>query len=110
MEVIWLCDPMHGNTIKAKNGYKTRNFNTIINELNTFFSIHKTENTIPGGIHFEFTGENVTECLGGINNITDYDLDFKYETTCDPRLNNEQSLEIAFLISELLKNKGVKIE
>ena len=75
-------------------------------ELNSFFSIHKAENTFPGGIHFEFTGENVTECLGGINNITDTDLDYKYETTCDPRLNNEQSLEIAFLISELLKNKG----
>ncbi len=106
MEGIWLCDPMHGNTIKAKNGYKTRSFNTIMDELNSFFSIHQAENTFPGGIHFEFTGENVTECLGGINNITDTDLDYKYETTCDPRLNNEQSLEIAFLISELLKNKG----
>jgi len=110
MEAIWMCDPMHGNTIKAKNGYKTRNLKTIINELNSFFYIHQTEGTFPGGVHFELTGENVTECLGGINNITDYDLDFKYETTCDPRLNNEQSLEIAFLISELLKNKGVKIE
>jgi 3-deoxy-7-phosphoheptulonate synthase len=109
-KVIWLCDPMHGNTIKAKNGYKTRSFDTIIHELNMFFEIHNTEQTIPGGVHFELTGENVTECLGGINNIQDEDLDHKYETTCDPRLNNEQSLEIAFLISELLKNKGKKIE
>ena len=75
-----------------------------------FFKIHKAEKTIPGGVHFELTGENVTECLGGINNIQDEDLDYKYETTCDPRLNNEQSLEIAFLISKLLKNKGEKIE
>jgi len=109
-KVIWLCDPMHGNTIKAKNGYKTRSFNTIINELNIFFQIHKSEGTIPGGVHFELTGENVTECLGGINNIQDKDLDYKYETTCDPRLNNEQSLEIAFLISKLLKKKGEAIE
>ena len=75
-----------------------------------FFKIHKSEGTIPGGVHFELTGENVTECLGGINNIQDEDLDYKYETTCDPRLNNEQSLEIAFLISKLLKNKGETIE
>ena len=101
-EVLWFCDPMHGNTIKSKNGYKTRNFNTIIKELKLFFQIHNNENTIPGGVHFELTGENVTECLGGINNIKDKDLDVKYETTCDPRLNNEQSLETAFLISELI--------
>jgi 3-deoxy-7-phosphoheptulonate synthase len=96
---------MHGNTIKSKNGYKTRNFNTIIEELKLFFQIHHEQKTIPGGVHFELTGEKVTECLGGINNIKDIDLDVRYETTCDPRLNNEQSLEIAFLISELLKQK-----
>ncbi len=101
-KVIWFCDPMHGNTIKSKNGYKTRNFNTIIKELKSFFNIHQNENTNPGGAHFELTGEHVTECLGGIDNIEDKDLDLKYETTCDPRLNNEQSLEIAFLISELI--------
>ena len=101
-EILWFCDPMHGNTIKSKNGYKTRNFNTIIKELKLFFQIHNSENTIPGGVHFELTGEHVTECLGGINNIKDKDLDVKYETTCDPRLNNEQSLETAFLISELI--------
>ena len=102
-EVLWFCDPMHGNTIKSKNGYKTRNFNTIIKELKLFFEIHKQTKTIPGGVHFELTGEHVTECLGGINNIKDIDLDLKYETTCDPRLNNEQSLETAFLISELIQ-------
>ena len=101
---------MHGNTIKAKNGYKTRNFDTIIDELKTFFYIHESMNTIAGGIHVELTGENVTECLGGINNIKDKDLDKRYETTCDPRLNNEQSLEIAFLVSKLLKKKGENIE
>jgi len=101
--VIWFCDPMHGNTIRAKNGYKTRNFNTIMNELKLFFQIHKENKTTPGGVHLELTGENVTECLGGINNIKDEDLDLRYETTCDPRLNNEQSLEVAFLIADLLK-------
>ena len=100
--MIWFCDPMHGNTISAKNGYKTRSFETIIKELKSFFDIHRNENTIPGGVHLELTGEDVTECLGGIKNIQDNELDKRYETTCDPRLNNEQSLEIAFLISELL--------
>ncbi len=104
-EIIWFCDPMHGNTIKSHNGYKTRNFKTIINELESFFNIHNTEKTIPGGVHIELTGENVTECLGGINDIQDKDLDVRYETACDPRLNNEQSLEIAFLISKLIKKR-----
>ena len=104
-EILWFCDPMHGNTIKSKNGYKTRNFNTIIKELKLFFQIHHSMKTIPGGVHFELTGEKVTECLGGINNIKDVDLDLRYETTCDPRLNNEQSLETAFLISKLIKQK-----
>ena len=109
-EILWICDPMHGNTITAKNGYKTRNFNTIINELMSFFQICESENTVASGVHFELTGENVTECLGGINNIKDIDLDQRYETTCDPRLNNEQSLEIAFLIAKLLKEKGEGVE
>ena len=108
--VLWLSDPMHGNTIKSKTGYKTRNFQTIIDELVRFIEIHNENNTIAGGVHFELTGENVTECLGGINNIKYSDLDQKYETTCDPRLNNEQSLEIAFLISKLLKEKGENFE
>ena len=106
-EVIWFCDPMHGNTIKSKNGYKTRNFNTIIDELKSFFQILKTENIFPGGVHLELTGEKVTECLGGINNIKDVDLDLRYESTCDPRLNVEQSLEVAFLISKFIKSTGV---
>ena len=97
---------MHGNTIKSKNGYKTRSFNTIIQELKYFFQILKSEQIIPGGVHFELTGEKVTECLGGINNIKDVDLDLRYESTCDPRLNIEQSLETAFLISEFIKSKG----
>ena len=105
LNVVWCCDPMHGNTIKSHNGYKTRNFKTIINELESFFNIHNTEKTIPGGVHIELTGENVTECLGGINDIQDKDLDVRYETACDPRLNNEQSLEIAFLISKLIKKR-----
>ena len=104
-EIIWFCDPMHGNTIKSQNGYKTRQFKTIINELEAFFNIHMSSNTIPGGVHIELTGENVTECLGGINDIKDKDLDLRYETACDPRLNNEQSLEIAFLISKLIKQR-----
>jgi len=107
--VIWFCDPMHGNTIRSKNGYKTRKFETIINEIKLFFEIHKTFNTTPGGLHLELTGDNVTECLGGINNIKAKDLDLRYETTCDPRLNNEQSLEVAFLIADLLKKEN-KIE
>ena len=106
-EIIWFCDPMHGNTIKSKNGYKTRNFNTIIKELEYFFKILKSSKIIPGGVHFELTGEKVTECLGGINNIQDVDLDLRYESTCDPRLNIEQSLEIAFLISKFIQSKGV---
>ena len=106
-QIIWFCDPMHGNTIKSQNGYKTRHFKTIINELETFFNIHTSEKTIPGGVHIELTGENVTECLGGINDIKDKDLDLRYETACDPRLNNEQSLEIAFLISKLIKQRKI---
>ena len=102
LNVIWMCDPMHGNTITTKYGHKTRNFNTIQLELEQFFKICIQENIIPGGVHFELTGENVTECLGGMNNLQDIDLNEHYQTACDPRLNNEQSLELAFLISELL--------
>ena len=94
---------MHGNTINSKNGYKTRSFNTIKTELEYFFQIHKLHGTVPGGVHFEFTGDNVTECIGGINNVQDVDLESYYQTACDPRLNNEQSLEMAFLTAELLQ-------
>ncbi len=101
--VLWVCDPMHGNTFKTETGYKTRHFNTILKELENFFTIHKAEGTFPGGVHFELTGDNVTECLGGAREISDADLQERYETACDPRLNNEQSLELAFLISDLLR-------
>tara|TARA_B100000809_G_C14908448_1_gene448911 strand:+ start:19 stop:399 length:381 start_codon:yes stop_codon:yes gene_type:complete len=104
-KVLWVCDPMHGNTYKTKTGYKTRHFDTILEEIEHFFAIHRAEGTIPGGIHFELTGENVTECLGGAREISDKDLIKKYETACDPRLNNEQSLELGFLITDLLRNK-----
>ena len=103
--VLWVCDPMHGNTYKSKTGYKTRHFDTILEELEHFFAIHKAENTIPGGIHFELTGDNVTECLGGAQEISDKDLQVRYETACDPRLNNEQSLELAFLITDLIQSQ-----
>jgi 3-deoxy-7-phosphoheptulonate synthase len=101
--VLWVCDPMHANTYKSKSGYKTRHFDTILEELEHFFAIHKAEGTVPGGVHFELTGDNVTECLGGAREIDDTDLGTKYETACDPRLNNEQSLELAFLVTDLLR-------
>ena len=103
-KVLWVCDPMHGNTYKSETGYKTRHFDTILEELEHFFAIHRAEGTIPGGVHFELTGDNVTECLGGAREISDTDLEFRYETACDPRLNNEQSLELAFLVTDLLRN------
>ena len=103
-KVLWVCDPMHGNTYKTDNGYKTRHFDTILEELEHFFAIHHAEKTIPGGVHFELTGDNVTECLGGAREISDSDLNSRYETACDPRLNNEQSLELAFLVTDLLRN------
>ena len=104
-KVLWVCDPMHGNTYKTDNGYKTRHFDTILEELEHFFAIHHAEKTIPGGVHFELTGDNVTECLGGAREISDSDLNSRYETACDPRLNNEQSLELAFLVTDLLRNR-----
>mgnify|MGYP006109554899 FL=1 len=105
LNVIWMCDPMHGNTITLDSGIKTRDFNTIKLELEHFFSIHNLEGTIPAGVHFELTGEDVTECLGGVNKIKNSDLNHFYNTACDPRLNYEQSLEMAFLISNLLQNR-----
>ena len=105
LNLLWICDPMHGNTYKTETGYKTRHFNTILKEIQQFFAIHKELATIPGGVHFELTGHNVTECLGGAQEIRDNDLKERYETACDPRLNNEQSLELAFLITELLRKE-----
>lgn len=101
--VIWSCDPMHGNTIKSPNGYKTRPFNDILSEVKSFFKIHESEGTYAGGVHFEMTGQDVTECTGGSQEITDGDLTKRYHTHCDPRLNGSQSLELAFLIAEELR-------
>jgi 3-deoxy-7-phosphoheptulonate synthase len=101
--VVWSCDPMHGNTFKSVNGYKTRRFVDILTELRVFFEVHKAEGTFPGGVHIELTGEDVTECLGGAQEIADLDLAYRYETACDPRLNNQQALELAFLVSEMLR-------
>ena len=102
-KVVWTCDPMHGNTEKAANGYKTRALKNIITEIQDFFQIHRTEGTYPGGVHIEMTGENVTECIGGLQEITENDLSSRYHTFCDPRLNASQALELAFLLSDYLK-------
>jgi 3-deoxy-7-phosphoheptulonate synthase len=103
-QVIWQCDPMHGNTHEATTGYKTRHFDRIVDEVQGFFEVHRALGTHPGGIHIEFTGEDVTECLGGAQDISDLDLAGRYETACDPRLNTQQSLELAFLVAEMLRD------
>lgn len=100
--VLWSCDPMHGNVIKSSTGYKTRPFDSILREVREFFAIHKAEGTIPGGVHFEMTGKDVTECTGGLRAVSDEDLSDRYHTACDPRLNASQSLELAFLVAEEL--------
>lgn len=102
-KVLWSSDPMHGNTIKASSGYKTRDFAQILGEVREFFQVHKAEGTYAGGIHIEMTGQNVTECLGGARPISEAGLADRYHTHCDPRLNADQSLELAFLIAETLK-------
>ena len=101
--IVWSCDPMHGNTIKAANNYKTRPFDRIMAEIRTFFTVHQAEGTTAGGIHLEMTGKNVTECTGGARAISEMDLSDRYHTYCDPRLNAEQAIEAAFLVAELLK-------
>jgi 3-deoxy-7-phosphoheptulonate synthase len=103
--VVWTCDPMHGNTIKSASGYKTRPFDSVLREVREFFSVHKAEGTIPGGVHFEMTGKDVTECTGGVRAVTDEDLSDRYHTACDPRLNASQSLELAFLVAEELQDR-----
>ncbi len=103
-EVIWQCDPMHGNTVESTTGYKTRHFDQVVDEVQGFFEVHHRLGTHPGGIHVELTGENVTECLGGAQDISDSDLSGRYETACDPRLNTQQSLELAFLTAEMLRH------
>jgi len=103
--VVWTCDPMHGNTIKSNTGYKTRPLKDIISEIHQFFQIHRAEGTYPGGVHLEMTGQDVTECMGGLQEISDKDLENRYHTYCDPRLNASQSLELAFLLSDFLKEE-----
>lgn len=103
LKVVWSCDPMHGNTIKSSNNYKTRPVDSILTEMKEFFQIHKAEGTHAGGVHLEMTGKNVTECIGGSFTVTEEDLSSRYHTHCDPRLNADQSLELAFLIADSLK-------
>jgi 3-deoxy-7-phosphoheptulonate synthase len=104
-QVVWSCDPMHGNTIKSANGYKTRPFDRVLDEVRGFFAVHQGEGTYAGGIHLELTGQDVTECIGGAQAITEEKLSDRYHTHCDPRLNASQSLELAFLVAEALKRE-----
>ena len=110
IRVVWACDPMHGNTIKASSGYKTRPLISIISEIEKFFKIHRQEGTYPGGIHLEMTGQDVTECIGGLKEVTEDDLKSRYHTYCDPRLNAAQSLELAFLLSDFLKDERMRLQ
>jgi 3-deoxy-7-phosphoheptulonate synthase len=107
--VVWVCDPMHGNTISA-GGYKTRPFERVMQEIEGFFGVHRAEGTVAGGIHLEMTGKDVTECTGGARALTAEDLQDRYHTYCDPRLNAEQALEVAFLTAELVKRERTAIE
>ncbi|PWC53958.1 3-deoxy-7-phosphoheptulonate synthase class II [Azospirillum sp. TSO22-1] len=109
-KVVWSCDPMHGNTVKSSSGYKTRPFDKVLAEAKAFFAVHQAEGTHAGGVHFELTGQDVTECTGGAQAITDHKLALRYHTACDPRLNASQSLELAFLLAEELKRARVERE
>lgn len=102
-KVVWSCDPMHGNTIKTASGLKTRPFDKVLSEAKSFFRVHEAEGTVAGGVHFELTGKDVTECIGGAQGITVSELADQYDTACDPRLNASQALELAFLLAEELK-------
>jgi 3-deoxy-7-phosphoheptulonate synthase len=102
-QVVWVCDPMHGNTFVTADGYKTRRFDDILSEIKSFFAIHQASGTIPGGVHLELTEQEVTECLGGAEEIFDHDLTSRYEALCDPRLNARQALDLAFEIGEMLQ-------
>jgi len=103
LEVAWVCDPMHGNTYESSTGYKTRRFEDVISEVQGFFDVHRSLGTWPGGIHVELTGDDVTECVGGGEELAEIDLAHRYESVCDPRLNRVQSLELAFLVAEMLR-------
>ena len=107
-KVVWSCDPMHGNTMKSANGIKTRMYDRVLKEMQTFFAVHRAEGTNAGGIHLELTGRNVTECLGGAKAVTDADLSSRYHTHCDPRLNADQAIELAFQIAEDLRQERLK--
>ena len=104
--VLWVCDPMHGNTTEAASGHKTRQLDDVIDEVRGFFEVHKAQGTHPGGIHIELTGDDVTECLGGIGGVSETDLPFRYETACDPRLNRIQSLDLAFQVADMLRDRN----
>jgi 3-deoxy-7-phosphoheptulonate synthase len=106
LNVVWSCDPMHGNTIKSANGFKTRPFNSVVKEVKNVFAVHQAEGSFAGGLHIEMTGQNVTECTGGAQKISDQDLSHRYHTHCDPRLNASQALELAFLISDEIKKNS----
>ena len=103
VEVAWVCDPMHGNTFEASSGHKTRRFDDVIEEVQGFFDVHRSVGTWPGGVHVELTGDDVTECVGGGEELAEIDLAHRYESVCDPRLNRVQSLELAFLVAEMLR-------
>ena len=101
--VVWVCDPMHGNTFVSEGGRKTRHFDDVLSEISGFFAACRATGTWPGGVHVELTGDSVTECLGGAEEIVEDDLELRYTTTCDPRLNGRQSLDLAYRVAELLR-------
>jgi 3-deoxy-7-phosphoheptulonate synthase len=101
--VLWVCDPMHANTFVTPSGHKTRRFDDVLHEIEDFFAVHRAAGTWPGGVHLEVTGEDVTECLGGAEEVREDQLDHRYETLCDPRLNARQSLDLAFRVAELMR-------
>jgi 3-deoxy-7-phosphoheptulonate synthase len=105
-QVAWVCDPMHGNTVEAASGHKTRHFDDVLDEVTGFFEVHRALGTHPGGIHIEFTGDDVTECIGGGHQIAESDLRHRYETACDPRLNRSQSLDLAFLVAGMYRRRA----
>jgi 3-deoxy-7-phosphoheptulonate synthase len=102
-DVLWVCDPMHGNTREAASGQKTRSFDDVVAEVRGFFAVHRELGTVPGGLHVELTGDDVTECVGGTAGVEEHQLGDRYESACDPRLNREQALELAFLVAEMLR-------